>query len=143
MSNNSCIEYDSELDNNCSGCEDCLPIDEYEGYDEYYENEEDGGYFLYGDAYLKTIPGYSLFCKDQLKIAKFTRHELNCKWKTLKETNTQKYIEYILKHKTKFPKKYKNYTRGYGPVWCFGIDDCDDTDCECECHNDTVCKSNN
>ena len=31
MPNNSCIEYDSELDNNCSGCEDCLPSDEDEG----------------------------------------------------------------------------------------------------------------
>lgn len=129
-----CDINNEELDDNCSGCEECISEDEYEGYDEYYENEIDGGYFLYSDEYLKSIPGYSFFCKDQLKIGNFTRYDLNCKWKKLKIENSIKYSEYILNYKTKFPNKYRKYVRRYGSVWCFGIENCDDSDCECECH---------
>ncbi len=108
-----CDADNSDIDDYCSGCEECIPEDEYEAYDEYYENREDGGYFLYGDHYLKTIPGYWLFCKDKLKSRTFTRHELNCAWKKLKEENPSEYKKYFEEHKKKFPKRFRKFLTRY------------------------------
>ncbi len=82
--------------------------EEYSGYDEYYESGADGGYWLYGDHYLMTIPGYALFCEDQ---ATTDRGELNCLWKELKKDNHSKYHEYIQKHKEQDPVGFYKFRR--------------------------------
>ena len=101
-------DEDSSSDYNNDSDEDCS---EYEGYDEYYEGGDDGGYFLYSEEYLMTIPGYSLFCADQKTQ---DRHTLNCMWKKLKEENHEKYHKYIDIFKDQNPTKFYKFRRKYG-----------------------------
>jgi hypothetical protein len=98
--------YRSEDEDSCSENES-----DYEGYDEYYQDYEDGGYFLYSEDYLMSIPGYALFCNDQ-QIK--NRHTLNCMWKKLKKENHSKYHEYIDNYKKQNPTKFYEFRRRYG-----------------------------
>jgi hypothetical protein len=86
--------------------------DEYEGYDEYYV--EDDGMFLYCDDHKNSIPGYLIFCEDQKKAGDKTSYELGVAWKQLKQDNHEKYHQYVLQYKKEHPKEYWKYVRKYG-----------------------------
>lgn len=104
------VEYrsDGEESTVYEGSENSEDEEEYQAYDEYYFSYPDGGYFLYCDDYLLTIPGYALFCADQTTKS---RGELNCLWKELKENNHSKYHEYIQKHKEQDPGGFYKFRR--------------------------------
>jgi hypothetical protein len=88
---------------------------EYEGYDEYYTNDPDGGYFLYTDTYKNTIPGYSYFYQDEKKKnSGISTYQIDCNWKNLREKQHDKYHEYVSKYKEKHEKEYWKYVRKYG-----------------------------
>ena len=88
---------------------------EYEGYDEYYHNNPDGGYFLYSDTYKQSIPGYLYFFQDEkTKDGSISDYKIDCKWKILREQHHSKYHEYVLKYKQEHMEKYWKYVNKYG-----------------------------
>ena len=89
--------------------------DEYEAYEEYYEADDDGGYFLFDESFLITIPGYSLFRNDKLKLnPNISTYEVNCEWKILKKNNINQLKCYIEEYEENNPYEYENHIRKYG-----------------------------